>query len=340
MNGDKEQRTGDVHQWPSTLDAGDPEVEAFTQEMRRLGAPHHLAKYDHGVYEFSLDVLGGSELVADFPEASPDRQEYLRAAGQQLAFAMGALDGELAGADTGRLIRTVVHAEYGALYSVSVTPKNYVLGIVFGHATPSAGDRTRPLPQVALVRDADKYTCWLSDTLRRQIGLPTQNPGGWQTEDDQLNVLANPPGELHRRPLESSDGDRLERLLHPFGLAYLARCKRGKIVQEADLFAHPRVAQGRPAQVGPDEPRLFYRRLTQGFAVYARELSQTARQAVRGRVLRIVLDVEQGAVYYYRIGPADYLVGVTINQARVSQSDDMLGRFAADLLNKGASKRR
>lgn len=333
MDPDREPRTDEVRRWPSTLEADDPEVEAFAREMRRQGAPHHLAKYDHGVYEFSLDVLGGPELVRDFPEAAPDRREFLQAAGQQLAFAMGALDGELAVADTGRLIRTVVHAEHGALYSVSVTPKNYVLGVVFGRATAPADDRTRPLPQVALVRDADKYTCWLSDVLRGQIGLPHQNPGGWRTADKQLEPLTTPPAELHTWP-DGLAGGRLATELHPSGLVYLARCRRGRIEEEADLFAHPRVAQGRPPRVGPDKPRLFYRELTQGFAVYAREFSQTARQAVRGRVLRIVLDVEQGAVFYYRLGPTEYLVGVTINQARTSQSEDMLGRLVMELLKK------
>jgi hypothetical protein len=41
-----------------------------------------------------------------------------------------------------------------------------------------------------------------------------------------------------------------------------------------------------------------------------------------------VLDVEQGAIYYYRIRPAEYLVGVTIIQRKVAEADRKIAEIS------------
>jgi hypothetical protein len=45
----------------------------------------------------------------------------------------------------------------------------------------------------------------------------------------------------------------------------------------------------------------------------------------------LVLDVEQGAVIYYRLGVGDYLIGVTLNQERVGAADGKLASLATAL---------
>ncbi|MEV4257631.1 hypothetical protein AB0J52_31110 [Spirillospora sp. NPDC049652] len=305
---------GGYSTWPASLREGDQVVSAFTRQLGTDGAPHHLAKYNHGVYEFAVGRLD-----------EPDRHTRYRGVEEQLAFAMGALDNELAEARTGRLIRMVVHAERGALFAVSVTPRNYVLGIVFGLASAAAGGPPLSLPRVPLVRDADRVACRLTDLLRHQIGLPPQNPGGWDTFEEVLPETTRPLPGLMRRERGPGLVARFERALHPVGLIYLAHCRDGVLLESADVLEHGQVARGRSARVPAMAVRAFYDRLAEDLGGHARQLAQTSAQAVRGRVLRIVLDVEQGAVYYYRLSASEYLVGVTVHQAHVCQADEVLG---------------
>ncbi|RFU36947.1 hypothetical protein DZF91_35500 [Actinomadura logoneensis] len=310
-----EGRNGVGHStWPASLDEDDQVVAAFVRQARADGAPHHLGRYDHGVYEFAVGRLD-----------DPSRHPLYRGVEEQLAFAMSALDGELSEARTGRLIRMVVHAERGALYAVSVTPRNYVLGIVFGRASAPAGGPPLSLARVALVREADRATCRLADVLRDQIGLPPQNPGGWDTFDEVLAEPERPLPGLVRRERDGALVGRLEDALHPVGLVYLAYCRDGVLLESADLIEHEQVARGRSARVPAMAVRAFYDRLAEDLGGHARQLAQTSAQAVPGRVLRIVLDVEQGAVYHYRLSPTEYLVGVAVHQAHVCQADEVLG---------------
>jgi hypothetical protein len=318
-------------------------VDEFRRWVCQRGAPHHLAKYNRGTYEVAVDVLDDAEL-SGVPGASPDRRDLYQAAGQQLGFMMTALDRELSDAETGRLIRLVLHAEQGALYSVEVTPRNYVLGIVFGLAAAARGEPPISLPRCALVRDADMFVSGLANVLRERLGLPNENPGGWLSrlrEIEDEGAEAAPPVPRSRPASPSTWGslgvhaDRLARALDPAEVVYLARCRDAQVLAEADLFEDERVAAARPPGEAPQSTRSYYRRLAEECAVYARQLGQVARQAVRGRMLRVVLDVEQGAVYYYRLGPADYLMGVTLNQSRVSEADETIGDLAAELLREG-----
>ncbi|GLY85895.1 hypothetical protein [Actinoallomurus iriomotensis] len=335
-----------VHEWTGSRSVEQVTVSTFHDYVCRQGGPHYLAKYDHGVYEFAVDVLDDGELFSAGSDASPDRRHFYQAAGQQLAFMMTALDQQLNDLETGRLIRMVLHAERGAMFCMSVTPKNYVLAIVFGAAAALKGRTTRVLPQVGLVRDADVFVSGIVDGLRDRLGIPSQNPGGWKspmpaTDAPSPEEPANDEtfrSAVQRRssPL-STLGGRLPDLLRPDELVYLAHCRSGDIVAEADLLDHEQVVALRPAHLPPPAMRTLYRRTAEGFVTFTRQLSQLARQAVRGRMLRIVLDVEQGAVYYYRLGPRDYLVGVTVNQKRVSQADRRMGELVAGLIGAGAS---
>lgn len=316
----------DVNVWHDPRVREGPPTRAFTEFVRHAGAPRHLAKYDHGVYELAVDMLDDPELLAAGTGASAQKRDAYRTCGQQLAFLMTALDQKLAEAETGRLIRMVCHAERGALFCTTVTPQNYVLGIAFGAAALER--RGAPiLPQVELVRDADKCTCELADHLRGWLGLPLQNLGGWASHKPLTAA------EISRDRPEPT-GENLAAALAPNSLIYLARNRQGTIVEEADLFDHDEVAAARPAHLNAGSVRSFYRRLTNEFGMHSRQLGQTTRQAVRGRMLRIVLDVEQGAVYYYRLGPADYLVGVTVNQSQVARADEEVGALAVRLADE------
>jgi hypothetical protein len=335
-------RASDVHLWAEPWKGDDQTIEMFSERMSAPGAPHHLAKYNRGVYEFSVDVLDDPELTRGLAGATAERRPAYRATEQQLAFMMTALDRQLDAADTGRLIRMVLHAENGALYVLAVTPQNYVLGIMFDEAAGGRGEPSRSLPRAPRVRDCDIFISRLASALRDRLGLPPQNPGGWHTrvpelEDqtrDELTAGWKHLSAVSRWGAETVLADRMAAFLNPAELIYLARCRDGKVVGEADLFRHSEVAAARPPGETPERARRYYRGLAQDCGLYARQLGQIACQAVRGRLLRIVLDVEQGAIYHYRLNPAEYLVGVTLNQKRVSQADERIADLVTELLGE------
>ncbi|MDL4813641.1 hypothetical protein [Actinomadura opuntiae] len=336
-----------VHMWSDHLAAEPPRADEMRRWMCRAGAPHHLAKCNREVYEFEVDVLDLPEVAEALPGAAPRRRPRYQAAEQQFAFMMTDLDGELSHAETGRLIRMVLHAQQGAMLGVAVTPHNYVVGIVFGAAAAAEEEPPRSLPSVPLVRDADRFTCELATALRGWLGLPSQNPGGWQPGQDQVRGAPPIVSAQRLEQVEEAAPRRREwslpgeppatwlgDALHPEELAYLAHGRDGQVVAEADMFESHWISAGRPPGEPADATRAYYRGLAERFELQARQLGQVARQAVRGRLLRIVLDVEQGAVYYYRFKRNEYLVGVTMNQSRVSQADERLGDLVAELLRE------
>jgi hypothetical protein len=334
-----------VHLWSDHWAAQKVKAEAFRRLICRNGAPHHLAKYNRGVYELAVDVLDDPELTAGMPGVSPDRRSSYQATEQQLAFMMTAFDQELSAAETGRLIRMVLHAEQGALFALAVAPRNYVLGIAFGTAASRHSERSRSLPRIPLVRDADIFTSELATLLRDQMGLPPQNLGGWRTpaptaqgqgREELIPGMTHLP-VIHRWGPENTVAKRLSGALNPAELIYLARVGNGHVVEEVDLFDHAEVVAARPPGEPPETARAYYRRLAEECGMYARQLGQIARQAVRGRLLRVVLDVEQGAIYYYRLSSAEFLVGLTLNQKRVSEADEKLGDLVAELYGKDRS---
>ncbi len=50
-----------------------------------------------------------------------------------------------------------------------------------------------------------------------------------------------------------------------------------------------------------------------------------------------VLDVEAGALYYLRVRDGEYVVGVTLDQARVANADQQLAQLADTLQNRASA---
>jgi hypothetical protein len=81
-------------------------------------------------------------------------------------------------------------------------------------------------------------------------------------------------------------------------------------------------------EISVTERRLFYQNVCRQFPITVRKLGRMASSVTGSKVERVVLDVEQGAIYYYRISPGEYLVGVTIDQRQVAQADDKIAEIA------------
>jgi hypothetical protein len=290
---------------------------------------HRIAHYTSGVFDFSVDVLDDVQphLVEPAEPVASRRGNYLRA-GQHLTFIAGHEDTALEELRSGRLIRTVLHSDHGAIYCSPVRPAEYVTGLTL--------DRTREE-----IDAADRTLAHLVTTIRGQIGLGSQNPGGWQTSrpvqipdsravESGLTSGPRDGGQLVFRGEESHYVVNLFRTaVSPVDLHYVAYFQDGNFVSSADCLGDPSIRH-LFTQITPDARRRSYGGIGRRFKVLARQFGHLMRTGVNGRLVRAVLDVEQGAIYYYRISGEAYLVGVTISQPAVSMADDQMKKLAEE----------
>lgn len=321
------------------------DTRAACRDVVRDGrAVHYLAHYTSAVFDFSVDVLGDPPRPADaLPGAT--RRDELRRLGRQLSFVINGIEQTLLEARTGGLIRTVLHTENGAVFCDSVVPRECVVGVVLSR--PS-GDPLATIPEVAV---GDRAVAGLATRLRERVRLPSLNPGGWETAGPPERASEGPAGARGYRRAEHQRGEpspvstgtphvwparpgrhaeRLVAAVRPDDLHFVAYCSQGNTEFTVDHLGHPSLFPFF-TQITVDARRRFYRGFAAELGALASKLNRTVRTSLGGRLLRLVLDVEQGAVYYYQLGFDDYLVGVTIDQSRVSVADDRMSRLAAEL---------
>ena len=106
-------------------------------------------------------------------------------------------------------------------------------------------------------------------------------------------------------------------------------CENGNVVSATDCLDAPAIRH-LFTQMTPEARRRNYFELAKRFKVLAEELGQLMRAAVNGRLVRIVLDVEQGAIFSYRLPGKSYMVGVTLVQSQVGDADQRMAKLAHD----------
>ncbi len=284
-------------------------------------ALHYLAHYSNGVFDFGVDALGDPPPP---PDALPGgtRREELRRLGRHLTFQATALDRALQEVRTGRLIRTVLHTEEGALFCDSVVPTEHVVGLVLDHA--GAG----PLFGHPAVDEADRTVAELATGLRAELRLGSLNPGGWETFGSAV-----PTTDSGREPYVTVGEGALTECVEAVrarDLHLVAHVAGGEVLAMVDHLADPSLGLFFK-EITVDARRRFYLGFLRELGALATRLNRAVRPAVGGLLVRAVLDVEMGAIYYYRIGPGEYVAGVTIDQSRVGEADDRLSALAARL---------
>lgn len=297
--------------------------EACRAVIAQSPALHYLAHYSSGVFDFGVDALGDP---APAPDALPGgtRREELKRLGRHLTFQVAALDRTLQEVRTGRLIRTVLHTEEGALFCDSVVPTEHVVGLVLDHA--GAG----PLFGHPAVDEADRAVAELATALRAQLSLGSLNPGGWENVEDvaPLPVVeadASPHVTVGEGPLTACLAAVRARDLH-----LVAHVVDGEVRTMVDCLADPSLAPFF-TQISVDARRRFYHGFVQELGALTTKLNRAVSPVVGGLLARLVLDVEMGATYYYRLRAGEYLVGVTIDQSRVRGADDRMSALVGDL---------
>jgi hypothetical protein len=115
--------------------------------------------------------------------------------------------------------------------------------------------------------------------------------------------------------------------LHPRDVHFIGYYVDGRCRFHADVLDNPglnRFFRGRDRTA----QRSTYERAGRQLSWTMSRLDTYLRKLRSGILIRCVLDVEQGALYYYWIGENAYLTGVTMDQSQVLHTDEKLRRLA------------
>lgn len=124
-------------------------------------------------------------------------------------------------------------------------------------------------------------------------------------------------------------------------LHYLAYYSRRSCVFHVDVLEDP--ALSRFAEIlAPDERRAHYARHGSAMPELLARLQPELREMDAGELIRVVWDVERGAIYHFVVDqPADrYLVGVTLDQDLVDAADARLSAVADEVRHRLGHPRR
>jgi hypothetical protein len=305
-----------------------PEYDELVDHCKtaiRHGALHYVAYFVRGNCRFAVDVVDGNDLEPDFlleGHSGGRRGELLRS-GQQLNFIVSRLDKAVEAVRSGRLIRTVFNVTSGALYYFSVVPGEYLIGATF---------------DTSMVLHADESMGWLVDRTRTAMGWGgAANPGGFLTEHevpapDQFRTQL-PPYVVNKGDEPDEIAGPCSLVLNPENVHYIAFFRDAECTFTADILRHEGL---NPyfVGIGREERRSVYQRIGKLLYLVTGQLDHSLAQLLGGQLVRTVLDVEAGALYYMRISDREFLVGVTMDQSRVAVADRQLAELALTLQNR------
>ncbi|MEU4679279.1 hypothetical protein [Micromonospora sp. NPDC023737] len=293
---------------------------------------YHVAHYTSGVLDFALDLLEHSSAppAVDGADAR-QRRDVHRRMGAQVVYRAVELDRRLWELQSGALIRMVVQAGENIFFCNSVVGSEHVVS--FG-AVPRAGDSAVADP--TRVSEIDQAGAQLATDLRRLVRQPSLNPGGWSTATRRQADSSPRGADDEGVPLHVGGSTDLTGVfaaaLRPAGLHYVSHYRAGERAAVADILAHPELAPFFNRGVTVADRRARYHRLAGDVSLLALQISRDLRRAVASEVTRLVLDVEMGAIYYYRVSADDYVFGVTLDQESVSQADRAVWTVARQLV--------
>lgn len=294
-----------------------------------------LAHYTGGASDFEISPTALGRTTPE-PGAADDYQRL----GTQLVLQVVMLEQELASLRSGRLLRVVLQTEHSAVFCLSPFADQHLVGVLA--ASPPAGvgegsaGQEEPLPGWDRVAAGDRAMRELADELRAPVGLSSRTVGGGsggsggRPPSSELGQKPEPdvaPAALVRAgPDDSGWAGVCASALDPADLHYLALFHRGGCDFALDVLGDGGLYRFF-AEVSVEERRRMYQRLGVELEASAGQLARVVHPC-GGLLHRLVLDVEEGCLYYYRVpGSAWYLVAATLDHTRSDVTDARVARL-------------
>ncbi|GEM40913.1 hypothetical protein NN4_54320 [Nocardia ninae NBRC 108245] len=109
-------------------------------------------------------------------------------------------------------------------------------------------------------------------------------------------------------------------------LHYIALYRDNELQFRIDVLAHPQLALYFRRST-PSMRRDEYEKIGRRFGYLTYQWNSNLRDVESGVLIRLVFDVEMGAIYYHRIAEDQHLIGVTLAQRKVNVTDAKLRRL-------------
>ncbi|MFF9804024.1 hypothetical protein ACF1G5_02645 [Streptomyces coeruleorubidus] len=281
-----------------------------------------VSHYSNGIIDFVVRRGGCPPLSSLVTEHGEDiANESLP--GSRLLLCTQDLNALMRPLGTGELMRVVLANARGGLWGGRVKAGEYLSALT---------DTPGGMPA------ADAAMNGLVSAIRTHVHhLPDELPGG----------LTGPPEPLpeHKERLRIDFGTaaaghdglsemRLRALwgghVNTVDLQYAAFYRDWKLVCAGDVFENPELGP-RFLEVSVRTRRTAYRDLAQGLRGHLARLTDALRLVVQPPADRLVLDVQEGAVFVTWLSPRDYVLGVTLDQRQVTHAESRLHDLAGVL---------
>ncbi|MEO3749612.1 hypothetical protein [Streptomyces sp. B6B3] len=306
---------------PSFPNGETPALRALAEHLTAIADADglaHLILYDRGTVRIAV--------AAGDPDDADDHARN----GRQLYFTLGELGPDLAQLRSGVLMRTIIQVPTGAIFFFLVGGDVHLYGATQHAEHTDELDRLMARAANGIRRDWRyselDFGSYLSVARNDGAAAGAPGPPAATAPDDR-------PGGADAEP----DGGPLAPLagaLSATGLHHVAYHQPGRAeVVTADVFDDPALEEFF-AFLSRDERRAQYRILGERLPGLANWLNTALWAVTGGEAIRLVLDVELGALYLFALPDNRYLVGVTLDQTLVEVADRAMQRLTAELTRR------
>lgn len=288
-----------------------------------------LSHYSNGILDFVVCRADRAPLSSMVADAGDERQDE-SLPGSRLLLCTQDIGALLRPLRTGELMRTVVANARGGLWGGRVKPGEYLAALT---DTPEGVD--------AMDTAMNRLVTRIRTDVHR---LPDELPGGDPVAKPGLTSLdagcvaprvdfgtAAAPDSLYEQRLRALWLSHV----NTSDLQYAGYYRDWTLVCAGDVFDSPELGP-RFIDVSVRNRRSAYRDLSRGLRGHLVRLVDALHlvapvERARPAVERLVLDVQEGAVCVTWTSPREFLVGVTLDQTQVGNTDARLRRLAGAL---------
>lgn len=269
----------------------------------------------------------------EFPAEPVSR--HLERDGRQLFYILEELAPDFAELRTGALIRTVVRVPSGALLYHSVaadfhlccaTRQDRITELI---ARMNEGmDDLRPAVRYSMLHRRAYPSRYAA------AAAASEKPPTSEHVAEADDVGEGSPYTVDTAADEATGiTDLLRAALGVHGLHYVAYYAAGVPTCTADIFRHPAL-RGHFGSATPQQRRDRYGLLGQLFPGVTGRMNTSLHALLGGEIQQIVLNVEQGAVYFQQLYDRHYLLGVSLNQSQLAEADQHIERLGRELADE------
>ncbi|MFF8594196.1 hypothetical protein ACF061_22630 [Streptomyces sp. NPDC015220] len=311
------------------------DADGAVSDPKALVAPHAERGYDHlieacrttaarcpevrSLTHLTLNAVDFSIRAAaavPFSDALPwdDEVEVEGRPARRLVRWVTEMDAAMRPLNTGELMRVLAVTRSAGAQCSRLRHGQYVVGVsTTGPGSDAVDDAVNEM---------------VTDLRTNHYQQGNELPGG-EPGRRKRSLGAEVPLVMHVLTPDKDEESRLrgiwQRHVNPYDLQYAGYYRRWSPVCVGDAFEHGELADTFLV-VSVQTRRALYRDLVFRLSSALVDLADILRPVTREPLERLVLDVQEGAVYLHWLDPAagDFLVGVTVRQKEVAVAEERL----------------